>query len=65
MYKLGFEEAEDLEVKLSTFIGPWKKRQNSRKKIKIYIWLIDKAKTFYSVDHNKPWKILRDGNTKS
>ena len=25
---------------------------------------IDYAKGFDSVDHNKPWKILRDGNTR-
>ena len=40
MYKLGFEEAEELEVKLPTFTGSWKKRQNSRGKKKIYALLI-------------------------
>ena len=30
----------------------------------IYFSFIDYAKTFDCVDHNKLWKILRDGNTK-
>ena len=31
MYKLGFKEAEEPEVKLPTFIGSWRKQENSRK----------------------------------
>ena len=30
----------------------------------IYLCFIDYAKAFDCVDHNKLWKILRDGNTK-
>ena len=30
----------------------------------IYFCFIDFAKTFDCVDHNKPWKILRDRNTR-
>ena len=30
----------------------------------IYYCFIDYAKAFDCVDHNKPWKILRDGNTR-
>ena len=30
----------------------------------IYFCFIDYAKAFDSVDHNKLWKILRDGNTR-
>ena len=30
----------------------------------IYFWFIDYAKPFDSVDHNKLWKIQRDGNTR-
>ena len=30
----------------------------------IYFCIIDYAKAFDSVDHNKLWKILRDGNTR-
>ena len=31
MYKLGFEEAEEPEIKLSTFNGSQRKQGNSRK----------------------------------
>ena len=31
----------------------------------IYFCFIDCAKAFDCVDHNKLWKILRDGNTRS
>ena len=31
MYKLGFDEAEEPEIKLPTFIGSWRKQGNSRK----------------------------------
>ena len=30
----------------------------------IYFCFIDYAKAFDYVNHNKPWKILRDGNTR-
>ena len=31
MYRLGFEEAEEPEVKLPIFIGSWRKKGSSRK----------------------------------
>ena len=31
----------------------------------IYFYFIDYAKAFDYVDHNKLWKILRDGNTRT
>ena len=31
MYKLGFEEAEEPEIKLPTFAGSWRKQGNFRK----------------------------------
>ena len=31
MYKLGFEEIEEPEIKLPTFMGSWRKQENSRK----------------------------------
>ena len=31
MYKMGFEEAEETEIKLPTFIGSWRKQGSSRK----------------------------------
>ena len=39
-----------------------KKQENSRK-VSIFAF-IDYAKAFDCVDHNKMWKILRDGNTR-
>ena len=56
MYKLGFEEAKEPEIKLSTFTGLWRKQRSSRKKKKIYFYFIDYAKLFDYVDHNKLWK---------
>ena len=31
MYKLGFKEVEEPEIELQTFIGSWRKQENSRK----------------------------------
>ena len=31
MYKLDFEEAEEPEIKLPTFVGSWRKQRNSSK----------------------------------
>ena len=31
MYKLSFEEAEELEIKIPTFVASWRKQGNSRK----------------------------------
>ena len=31
MYKLGFKETEEPEIKLPTFVGTWRKPENSRK----------------------------------
>ena len=57
MYKLGFEEAEEPEIKLTTFAGSWKKQGNSRK-----------TSTFASLTMLKPltvwnrtnWEILTE-----
>ena len=58
MFKLNLEQAEEPEIKLPTSIGSLKKQESSRKKI--YLWLIDYAKTFDYVDHNKLWKIPKE-----
>ena len=58
MYKLGFEEAEEPEIKLSTFIGSCRKQRSSRKNI--YFWFIDYTKVFDCMGHNKLWKILKE-----
>ena len=57
MLKLDLEKAE---IKLPTSAGSLKKQEKSRKNI--YFCFIDYAKAFDSVDYNKLWKILRDGN---
>ena len=31
MYKLSLEKAEEPEIKLTTFVGSWRKQENSRK----------------------------------
>ena len=58
MFKWDFEKAEDPEVILPTSVGSLKMQESSRKKI--YFSLMDYAKDFDHVDHNKPWKILQE-----
>ena len=58
MFKLVLEKAEEPEIKLPTSTGSWKKQESSRKK-HLFL-LIDYAKAFGCVDHNKLWKILKD-----
>ena len=62
MFKLDLEKAEDPEIKLPTSAGSTKKQESSRKNINFCF--IDYAKAFDCVDHNKLWKLLRDGNTR-
>ena len=56
-FKLDLEKAEEPEIKLPTSAGSSKKQESSRKNI--YFCLIDYAKAFDYVDHNKLWKILK------
>ena len=58
MFKLVLEKAEEPEIKLPTSAGSWKKQESSKKNI--YFCLIDYAKAFDYVDHNKLWKILKE-----
>ena len=58
MFKLDLEKAEEPEIKLPTSAGSSKKQESSGKNI--YFCFIDYAKAFDSVDHNKPWKILKE-----
>ena len=62
MFKLDLEKAEEPEIKLPTFTGSQRKQGNSRKNI--YFCFIDYVKAFDCVDHNKLWKISRDGNSR-
>ena len=59
MFKLVLEKAEESEIKLPTSAGPLKKQESSRKTF-IFANIIDYAKTFDCVDHNKLWKILKE-----
>ena len=54
MYKLGLEKAEEPEIKLTTFIGSWRKRGSSRKTSAS----LTIQKVFDYVDH-KLLKILK------
>ena len=59
MFKLILEKAEEPEAKLPKSAGSLKKQEISRKK-NIYFCLIDNAKAFNCVDHNKLKKILKE-----
>ena len=50
MYKLGFEEAEETEIRLPSFVGSWRKQECSRKNI--YFCFTDCVKAFDCVDHH-------------
>ena len=58
MFKLVLEEAEEPEIKLPTSAGIIEKAREFQKNI--YFCLIDCAKAFDCVDHNKLWKILQE-----
>ena len=57
IFKLDLEKAEDSEIKLPTSIGSSKKPEFQKN---IYFCIIDYAKAFDCVDHNKLWKILKE-----
>ena len=54
---LDLEKAEEPEIKLSTCVGSSKKQEFQKN---IYFCLIDYAKAFACVDHNKLRKILQE-----
>ena len=58
MSKLVLVNAEEHEIKLPTSAGSGKKQGSCQKNI--YFCLLDYAKAFDCVDHNKQWKILRE-----
>src|SRR5574337_810892 len=57
MFKLLLEKAEELEIKLPTSAGSWKKQKSSRKTSISALLTMPKPLT---VDHNKLWNILKD-----
>ena len=62
MFKLVLEKAEEPEIKLPTSGGSSKKREFQKS---FYFFFTYYAKPFDCVDHNKLWKILKDGNTRT
>ena len=59
---MDLEKAEEPEIKLPTSVGSSKKQEFHKN---IYFCFIDYAKDFDGIDHDKLWKILRDGNSRS
>ena len=55
MFKLDLEKAKEPEIKLLTSVGSSKKQEFQKN-----ICIIDYAKAFDCVDHNKLWKILKE-----
>ena len=56
MFKLDLEKAEEPEITLPASTGSSKKQEFQKN---IHFCLIDYAKVFDYVDHNKLWKILK------
>ena len=61
MLKLVLEKAEEPEIKLPTSTGSSKKQEFQKN---IYFCIIDYAKAFDCVDHNKLENSSRDGSTR-
>ena len=59
MFSLVVEKAEEPEIKLPTSSGSWKKQESYRKNI--YFCFIEYTNAFDCEDHNKLWKILKEG----
>ena len=57
----GFRKGRGTRDQIANIQGIIEKASEFQKNI--HFCLIDFAKTFDCVDHNKLWKILRDGNT--
>ena len=58
MHKLCLEKAEELEIKLPTFVGLWRKQGNSRKTSTSAALTTLKPLTV-CMNHSKLWKILK------
>ena len=57
MYKLGCKEAEELEIKLPTFIGSWRKQGSSRETSTSASLTMLKSLTVWITTN---WKILQE-----
>ena len=60
MYKLGLENAEEPEIKMSTFIGSQSKQRNFRKTYTASLTTLKPLTVWITTK----WKILRDGSTR-
>ena len=60
IFKLYLEKREEPEIKLPTSAGSSNKQEFQEN---IYFCLIDYAKAFDGMDHNKLWKILQEMGT--
>ena len=56
----GFRKGRGTTIQISIILWIIEKAREFQKNI--YFYFIDYTKAFYCVDHNKLWKILRDGN---
>ena len=54
MNKLGLEKAEEPEIKLPTFVGSWRRQENSRKNIYFCFTMLTPLTVFITEN----WKIL-------
>ena len=55
----GFRKGRGTRDQIANILGSSKKTKELKKK-KIYFCFIDYVKVFDYVDHNKPWKILKE-----
>ena len=58
----GFRKGRRTKDRITNICWIIEKARESQKNI--YLWFVDYAKAFDYVDHEKRWKILRDGNTR-
>ena len=58
MFKLDLEKAEELEIKLPTYVESLRKQESSGKKHLLLLYCLQQS--FDCVDHKKLWKILKE-----
>ena len=63
MFKLDLEKAEEPDIKLPTSSWIIEKAREFQKNI--YFCLINYAKAFDCVDHDKQWKVLKETETQT
>ena len=62
MFKLDLEKAQEPRDQIAN--TSWIIRKAREFQENIYFCFIDYAKDFDCIDHNKLWKMFRDGNTR-